>query len=660
MIYSLTIFSLDMYKSESKDQFSETTINSPNIEMNIENTSVINSLKWSISSGTNYIYGSGPWIGGKKVRRNEEGEILYWLPEASSSSDCVTQDDPEWTPDLDTVIDTLTTIARDSDYELYELLPAYNILEIYSLGIQYADYHSYDKPINIIGQNPNYDDDSDGAIDEDGAGYPFQIPDPLELYCFNYPTDDDNDGVCDEDGNMPGFQSVRSFQYDYSPFGTAGDRDFGPNSSSNNHVPLGLSIKNEYYAWPVEKYTDIIILKTTLLNTNEEDTIYDLCFAYYLDADIGPESWGANNVAPDDVSSYIPEEEIAFAYDADSDGGLSIGKIAIKMLLPSSVNHDCWTWQVGDGPNDFYPLDTFYPPAGSPTANQKYWLMRGANPDDTKYTSLRDFPNTQVGNPVDTRLLYTAYGDQQGYNDPSEQSINLAPNETIEFYTLIIMDAEEEGVIEKANLAEEFINSNYDMALFDGLKSLPFLYPLEIQNENILARWFTYSEPDEFRLYYKQVEAPASTWQYEVLDPNLQEYELSGLEYNQNYIVKAVNIYDGIYLESNYEEIELGNSGSDEEFITPSALNFTAYPNPFNPQTKLHFNLSENSFITLNIYNLKGRKVKTLISQNLSAGNHNFVWSGKNDNGIPVASGIYFAKLETANKIKIQKLMLLK
>jgi hypothetical protein len=659
LIYTISGFSLEINKSESKDIWGELQLDSPNIQLTILNNALLEQLNWPINSDINYFFKGGHWIGGKKVRCNQDGEILYWLPNASSSSDCVTQDDPEWTPELITVVDTLTTIATDGDYTLYEILPAYNPLETGTLEAQYFEYNYYDVPVKTIGQKPNYDDDNDGLVDEDEIGYPFEIPDTSNLYCFNYPSDEDGDGICDEDGAMPGFQSARSFQFDYSPFGTTGNRYFG-SFAANNHISLGLAIKNEYYTWPVEEYTDIIIQKTTLLNTNQEDTIYDLCLAYYLDADIGPESWGTNEVANDDVSTYIPEEDIAYAYDADSDGGLTTGKVAVKMILPAAINHSCWTWKVGDAPDDYEPLNTFNPPAGSPTANQKYWLMRDANPDDSKYTSLRDFPNTQVGCPVDTRFLYSTYGDQQGYNNPTEESINLAPNETLEFYTLIIMDSEEEGLIEKANLASEFIDSNYDIAMLEGMKSLPFLYPLEIQNENILAKWFTYSEPDEFRIYYKKTEAPANTWEYEVLDPNLEEYEISNLEFNHEYIVKAVNIYDGIYLESNYEEIELGNTSSSEEDIIPAKLNFTAYPNPFNPQTTLHFNLPENSFTTLNIYNLRGRKIKTLFSENLSAGTHAFIWNGKNDNGISVGSGIYFVKLEACNKIQIRKLMLLK
>jgi hypothetical protein len=97
---------------------------------------------------------------------------------------------------------------------------------------------------------------------------------------------------------------------------------------------------------------------------------------------------------------------------------------------PDSLEFACWTWKVGDGPDDTDPL-AFEPTGGSPTANQKYWLLTDENPDDTKYTSLRDFPETQIGNPVDTRYLFAFYGDQQGFEDPTTSSWNLEPGKTM-------------------------------------------------------------------------------------------------------------------------------------------------------------------------------------------------------------------------------------
>ncbi|MCK4695164.1 MAG: right-handed parallel beta-helix repeat-containing protein, partial [Candidatus Cloacimonetes bacterium] len=85
------------------------------------------------------------------------------------------------------------------------------------------------------------------------------------------------------------------------------------------------------------------------------------------------------------------------------------------------------------------------------------------------------------------------------------------------------------------------------------------------------------------------------------------------------------------------------------------------YPNPFNPSTTISFNISneQNEQIELVVYNLKGQKVKQLVSDQLSAGQHSVVWDGRDDNSKPVSSGIYFYKLRAGAFQKVKKMILL-
>jgi len=85
------------------------------------------------------------------------------------------------------------------------------------------------------------------------------------------------------------------------------------------------------------------------------------------------------------------------------------------------------------------------------------------------------------------------------------------------------------------------------------------------------------------------------------------------------------------------------------------------FPNPFNPTTTIHFSTTENSVKTeLTIYNMKGQKVKTLINEHLSAGYHSIEWSGKDDTGSEVASGLYFYKMKAGKYNSIKKMLMLK
>jgi hypothetical protein len=93
---------------------------------------------------------------------------------------------------------------------------------------------------------------------------------------------------------------------------------------------------------------------------------------------------------------------------------------------------------------------------------------------------------------------------------------------------------------------------------------------------------------------------------------------------------------------------------------TPEVILQQNYPNPFNPITTINYSLKENSKVSLKVYNIKGQKVKQLVSEQLSAGQHSVVWNGIDDNGKSVSSGIYFYKLKAGNYQKVKKMLLLK
>jgi hypothetical protein len=73
---------------------------------------------------------------------------------------------------------------------------------------------------------------------------------------------------------------------------------------------------------------------------------------------------------------------------------------------------------------------------------------------------------------------------------------------------------------------------------------------------------------------------------------------------------------------------------------------FANYPNPFNLSTTICYSLPTSADIRLNIYNMKGEKVRTLVNQHQSAGTFEISWNGRNDNNVRVTSGIYIYRME--------------
>jgi len=99
----------------------------------------------------------------------------------------------------------------------------------------------------------------------------------------------------------------------------------------------------------------------------------------------------------------------------------------------------------------------------------------------------------------------------------------------------------------------------------------------------------------------------------------------------------------------------------DNNIMKPGELFLVQnYPNPFNSLTTISFRLASKGFVSLRIYDSLGRLVKTVTEQNLIEGFHKFKWNGKNKNGTPVPSGIYFYRMVTNNFSATRKLILIK
>ncbi len=84
------------------------------------------------------------------------------------------------------------------------------------------------------------------------------------------------------------------------------------------------------------------------------------------------------------------------------------------------------------------------------------------------------------------------------------------------------------------------------------------------------------------------------------------------------------------------------------------------YPNPFNPTTNIQYQIPVQSEVSINIYDMLGRLVKTLINGVESKGIHTVAWDGSNNLNQKVSSGIYFYKLSTGNFVSIKKMIMLK
>lgn len=99
----------------------------------------------------------------------------------------------------------------------------------------------------------------------------------------------------------------------------------------------------------------------------------------------------------------------------------------------------------------------------------------------------------------------------------------------------------------------------------------------------------------------------------------------------------------------------------EDQELLPTAYGLSQnYPNPFNPTTSIQFALPEASQVTLDIYNILGQKVRTLVNGHVEPGYINAHWDGLDQNGNPISSGTYIYRLQTADQTFSKKMVLMK
>lgn len=199
---------------------------------------------------------------------------------------------------------------------------------------------------------------------------------------------------------------------------------------------------------------------------------------------------------------------------------------------------------------------------------------------------------------------------------------------------------------------------------------ISILYPIELSlftaestEKGVLLKWRTESETENqgFNLYRRAEDEETFTRITDEMIPgqgsSQSRHEYSYLDYDiqsgKTYSYKLGHVdYSGHIAFSDPIQIQ---QGSIKEFV----LN-PNYPNPFNPRTTISFYLRTAQHTTIDIYDVFGRKVRTLVSETLPAGEHEIIWDGRDDRGRKLASGTYLLKFVLPSEILQRKMTLIK
>lgn len=146
-------------------------------------------------------------------------------------------------------------------------------------------------------------------------------------------------------------------------------------------------------------------------------------------------------------------------------------------------------------------------------------------------------------------------------------------------------------------------------------------------------------------------------------EPDENSFQYTGsLPTNTNVLLRAVSKqtdwYDSEVVSASYT---FSNVAGDDLVETPLRTELvSAYPNPFNPVSTIHFTIAASQHVLLEVYSLKGQRIKTLADTFMNPGEYRLIWSGEDNNGNRVGSGVYFYRLQTSQTDVRKKVVLLK
>ena len=169
---------------------------------------------------------------------------------------------------------------------------------------------------------------------------------------------------------------------------------------------------------------------------------------------------------------------------------------------------------------------------------------------------------------------------------------------------------------------------------------------------NVISLSYEFSDDT---LFAGEIEYPCEEEGFDTYDECIEEGEM-GL-----FLGDLVDIQD-FYIYSNRVMLPTGDNVSLADVIVmPEKFTIHQnYPNPFNPVTTLRYDLPEQTHVNITVYDMLGRKVRTILNQEQDPGYKSLIWDATNDYGKPVSAGIYLYQIQAGEYMQTKKMVLLK
>ncbi len=363
---------------------------------------------------------------------------------------------------------------------------------------------------------------------------------------------------------------------------------------------------------------------------------------YLLDAD---ESTGDRD--GDGIPNYVDYDPSGWIYDQSNGHLVSGGTIGVTTSSGGTITID------EDGSNGYFQFKTdgtpgtydltYTPPSG-------YVMSTTCTPQSGAFD-----PDATDPNPIVMGL-----GAKDGSNNWLT-NYNCADNQ---YYMSFYLEQGDPIIIQNNIPLEEEPEPGPSLITLT-------VFEATAENKGVTIRWVTETEPNNagFNLYRSESENA----DYVKINTNLiaaqgdatsgADYEYRDLpEESGTYYYKLEDIsisgettYHGPIMVTGVTSVELNESVIPDEYSLSQN-----YPNPFNPETTIHYGIPKASHVTINIYNMQGKRIVTLIDEDKAAGTFSAKWNGRDNFGNKVTSGIYLYQIIAADFSKTQKMILMK
>ena len=272
----------------------------------------------------------------------------------------------------------------------------------------------------------------------------------------------------------------------------------------------------------------------------------------------------------------------------------------------------------------------------------QFSTWRKVNPDSMQQdtTDLWDFITTVpwIGTEDEYSLVVPTLGDSTAHGVHHSMFRVTAHTEDVELYHV-------------SEPVTGFSIDNLHPTVPQGLMALE-------SGSSVILQWTTQIEEDfsYHNIYRNDINSFDPAMVFTTTDSFYVDEE--GTQGSYEYWITAV---DSAGNESDASDIAAVVLSALEQATVPTVFALEQnYPNPFNPSTQIRYALPEATGVVITVYDMMGRKVRTLVQDTQSAGYHTALWNATNDRGLPVSAGMYIYTLQAGDHHHMKKMVLLK